>query len=195
MDHYLKLRPLLQRFVDAVVETGTAAGAVRKLGRRTCDPRRRGYKLMEKPHVREAVEERRAEAIEEAGISRVRVLQELSRIAFFNIQDLFFEADGHLHLKPVTAWPPEAAAAIAGVDVEALFEGSGKDRVRIGDIRKFKAWPKVDALRTLAQHLKMLTEKHEVTGKDGAPLPTSGPVYIIGREEAKSIGQDLDDRI
>lgn len=175
MEQYLKLRPLLQRFCDAVVDTGSAAAAVRKLGRRTCDPRRRGYKLMKKPGVREAIEELRTAAIEEAGVTRARVLQELSRVAFFDPREMFFP-DGHL--KPPSEWSTEVAAAIAGMDVEALYEGQGKDRKLVGDIRKYKAWPKVEALRTLAQHLKMLTEKHELSGPNGEPL--SPPVLNFG---------------
>jgi hypothetical protein len=44
------------------------------------------------------------------------------------------------------------------------------------------------------QYQKLITEKHELTGKDGQQLP-AGPTFIIERKEAEAISADLDDRV
>ena len=61
---------------------------------------------------------------------------------------------------------PEALRlAISSIEVFEEFEGSGKDRVYIGDTKKLKIWDKVKALELLGKHLKLFTEKLELSGK------------------------------
>lgn len=190
MENYIKLHRRLQLFVDAHVETGTAAGAVRKLKYRTKNPYRRGHKLMRLQGVREAIEERRAEAIAEVGMTQVAWLRQLTAIARFDPRRLF-NPDTNTILPP-SEWPDDVAAAIAGLDIEGIFAGSGKDRYQIGDLHKYKAWNKIDALRTLGQYMKLLTEKHEHSGPNGAPIPVAATT--VTPEQLREAVQSVRDK-
>lgn len=78
------------------------------------------------------------------------MIEELARIGLFDPGQLFAE-DGSL--LPVKKMAPEVRAAIASVEVEELFDGAGKDRKRIGYIRKVKLWDKNSAADKLLRHL------------------------------------------
>lgn len=111
-------------------------------------------------------------------ITRERVLQEYAKLAFFDPRKLFDE-DGNP--KKITELDDDTAAAIAGLEVnsqllkdEALIEGEGDEpeqRDVLSTVRKYKIADKKAALDSIAKHLGMFAPiKHEVTGKDGAPL-------------------------
>ena len=53
---------------------------------------------------------------------------------------------------------------MSGVKVFEEFEGFGVDRVKIGEVREVKFWDKPKSLEILARHLKLLTDKVEVSG-------------------------------
>ncbi len=193
MDNYAKLGPRLQRFVDLIVEGCTGAEAVHRIRPRHRRPKQEAYEWRRQPRVRAAIAERQAEVIAESGINLVRVLKETANVAFANLQELF-DADGNL--LPIEKWPEGAARAVVGLDFEAVMEGRGSNRKHVGDVVKIRTAPKVEALRLLGQYLKAWTETHEVTGKDGAPMPgTTQTVYIIQKDEAKRISEDLDGKV
>ncbi len=169
MNAYLKLRGRRRKFVDAYIEHGeNASQAVREAGFKGKSANQRGYELLHEPEVQAAILERRAQAIADAGVTHLRTLREVANVAFFDIRELFND-DGSL--KPPKDWPDNAAAAIAGIDVEDLFELHGEERVKIGQLRKFKVWSKPDALRMLMQNQKLLVNQHELAGPGGTPLP------------------------
>ncbi len=95
-------------------------------------------------------------------ITQERVLKEAARIAFADLRKLFDE-DGNL--KPIKDLDDDTAAALAGLDIEALYEGKGKNAVRIGDIRKFKLWNKGEALEKLFKHLGLYEKDNDQLGK------------------------------
>jgi hypothetical protein len=85
--------------------------------------------------------------------------RELKRIALVDIGEAFDELG---RLKPMKDIPPDVRRAIAGVDVEMLFEGRGESRYHSGDVVKVKFWSKPDTLVALGRHLKLFTDKLEV---------------------------------
>lgn len=113
-------------------------------------------------------------------ITADRVLQELARIAFFDMRKLYRE-DGSL--KPVTELDDDAAAVLAGVDVVEMAGGAkmgGSDGLAHIPMftKKAKIPDKVAALGLAMRHLGMLKDKVEHTGKDGKDLPIASPVLI-----------------
>lgn len=68
-------------------------------------------------------------------------------------------------LKPLHEMPANVRKLIAGVEVEEIFEGRGDDRRIVGTLRKVKFWDKPRSMETLMKHLKMLVDRHEVSGK------------------------------
>lgn len=79
-----------------------------------------------------------------------RLLFEDARIAFVDIRKAF---DENGQLKDIHALDADTAAAVASVEVVALF-GQGKDGVgQIGYTKKLKFWPKGDAIDRLRRTL------------------------------------------
>lgn len=119
------------------------------------------------------VEARVAELVaagaEKAEIDVARVLTELAKIGFANMRDYIgvtTEGDPFIDLSNISR---DQAAAIQAITIEDFKDGRGDDA---RDVRKvtFKLADKRAALVDIGSHLKMFTQKHELTGKDGADL-------------------------
>lgn len=167
MHAYLGLRRRRQLFVDAYVELGIGAAAVRKLGYKTRRPDQVAWKLLQDPKVRLAIEERREEAIARAGVRQLRILEELCRLAYFNPHDLLDENGEWL---PLCAIKPEVAAALQGVEVDDQFEGTGDARRLTQRKLKYRHPAKTEALRLLMQFMKLLPQSHELSAPGGGPI-------------------------
>lgn len=127
-----------------------------------------GCYLMHRPNVKAALQDALAarqaavnERIESVKISQERVLEELATAAFLDPLDLFRENGT---LKPLSEMPAHARRAIAGIEVEETFEGTGKDKVWTGYVRKVKFVSKEGTLTLVGKHLKMFTDKTELSG-------------------------------
>lgn len=173
MEAYRRLNRRLQKYVDARVLCGTGSEAVRRSGLKRRDgrpiqrPEQLAWRLNRNPLVEAAYQERKAQAVD-AWQDRVqRWLTELDRIATFDKRQLYNEQG---NLRPIHELPEEVAAAIAGIEEENLFEGAGKDRKYIGRLRKIRTWSKPEAAKTLLQFVVNPPKRHELTGKDGAPI-------------------------
>lgn len=99
-------------------------------------------------------------------ITQDRVLQELARIAFFDIRKLYNE-DGSMKLPHEL--DDDAAAVLSGVDISTSLVAGAEEPTSVLT-KKAKVFDKGAALTLAMRHLGMLTDKTEVTGKDGAPL-------------------------
>lgn len=119
-----------------------------------------GYRLLQQPEVKELVATLRAELLAKFNVTNERIIEEYARIAFLDIADLYGE-DGKL--LAVHDMPEHARRAIAAIDVDELFEGTGKDRFQLGFTTKLKLNAKRDALQDLAKIRKMLSEKTEIS--------------------------------
>lgn len=106
---------------------------------------------------------------------------EVARIAKVDIAKAY---DDTGRLKSIHDIPEDVRRAIAGVEVEELFEGQGESSVKIGDLVKVKFWDKPRALEMLAkmrasiavremafkardQQLRALTLRFELSGAGG----------------------------
>jgi phage terminase small subunit len=130
---------------------------------------RNAKRILRKPHIVARLEELRARVIERHDISLDRIVTELSRIALFDVRKIF-DAEGNL--KKPQDLDDETAAAVAGLEVEELWEGRGDERERVGSLHKVKLSDKVRALEIFLRYLGQLKDKLEVTGKDGGPITT-----------------------
>jgi phage terminase small subunit len=78
------------------------------------------------------------------------IVAELAKIVHSDLRTLFNE-DGSL--KPVADWPDDVAGAVSSLEIEQLFEGTGKERVQIGHTKKLKLWDKNSAIEKAMKHL------------------------------------------
>jgi hypothetical protein len=136
---------------------------------------------MARPEIRAAVEERTAEALKVAGITLARVVSGVAHRAGADRTKIFDEKGG---LLPLERWPKEVLDTIEGLEFDN------------GKLVKVRTSNRNEAAKLLMQYMKLLTEKHEHTGKDGAPLTAPATtVYVISKEEATAIKADLQQRI
>lgn len=147
---YASLTPALRRAVDVFVMGGSQLQAARAAGYGNTlgSQRSAGHAIARKPEVIAAIAEREAMAQEEAGLSLTRSWIETRRIGYFDPKELF---DKKGALIPVEKWSDDARAAVQSLEVNELFEGAGRDRVKVGHVVKVKFWDKIAAL---TMHLK-----------------------------------------
>jgi phage terminase small subunit len=115
-----------------------------------------GSRLLKNAEVRAQLGLAELSAAERANVSTVRILEELKRIATVDVGQAFDE-DGNL--KPIKDIPPDVRRAIAGIEVDELFEGRGDSRTQIGVTKKLKFWDKNKALELIGRHLAMFLDR------------------------------------
>lgn len=120
-----------------------------------------GSRLLSNVIVRAAIEEQNEKINAKLDVSIERVRLELARLAFYDPRK-FFKDDGSL--LQISELDEDTAMAIAGMDVNELFEGSGEDRAQVGYAKKIKLADKGLNLERLGRYLKMFTDKIEVSG-------------------------------
>lgn len=154
-----------------------------------------GSENLTKPEIARAVEVAQAERLARVELTGDMVIQELRKIGFANMQDYMGstpDGDPFLDFSMLTR---DQAAALQEVTVEDYMDGRGEDARAVKRV-KFKLSDKRAALVDIGRHLGLFTDRvqHQQLDKDGNPI-TPGPTYIIAREEAKQISQDLDDKV
>ncbi len=89
-------------------------------------------------------------ATEKAGIALADVLLELKALVHVDPRKVL---DANGDVLPASQWTDEMAAAISSIEIEALFEGVGKERKQIGYTKKLKFWDKNSAIEKAMKHL------------------------------------------
>ncbi len=156
------LTPRQQQFVAEYLIDLNASAAARRAGYKG-DPNTIGPRLLANVGIRSQIEVAKAKRIERTQITADRVLQELARIAFFDIRRLY-NVDGTM--KKPSELDDEAAAVLAGVDVieQATSEVDDDGNVKAAPTwtKKAKVFDKTAALTLAMRHLGMLKDKLEV---------------------------------
>jgi phage terminase small subunit len=143
------------------------------------------------PDLFDMVEEIKATHIQpklenQFNITADKVLTELARLGFSDVRRLF---DDTGVMKAIHELDDDTAACISSIEIEALYEGSGKDKFEVGQTKKVKFWDKKGPLEMLANHLGIIKNKMELTGKDGKPIDLA--TKIIHEVNFKKSGADL----
>jgi len=143
--------------------------------------RTEGSRLLANPNISQRIDELKQERNKRLEITADRVLEELAKLAFHDPRN-FFDEDGRL--KPIGELDPDHAKVIAGIETLHKVDGGDKDGVTI--TTKIKLADRGQNLERLGKHLKLFTDKTELTGKDGGPVETVAEVTIrpqVTREE------------
>lgn len=167
------LTPKQEAFCLAYVETGNASEAYRRAydASRMKDGtiRVKACEVMAHELVEARIAELRQRAMDRHDVTVDRIVQELAKLAFANMLDYIqIQSDGTAYVD-FSKLSREQAAAIGEIVTEEYSEGRGEDARPVKRV-KFKLLDKRGALVDLGKHLGMFTDKHEHTGKDGAPL-------------------------
>lgn len=141
------------RFVEEFIVSGNAAGAMKLLGCKASSARQGGYKMLHVPRVAAEVNRRKAERAEKLGIDAEFMLKRLEAEAMAKISEIF---NKNGTLKPIHDWPDIfQMGLVAGVNVEELYEGRGKDRVLIGYLKKVRFSDRFPRLKALGDHINV----------------------------------------
>lgn len=152
----VKLNARQQSFVNEyLVDLNGKAAAIRA-GYSPRSAESIASELLRNPKVAASLAEAQAARADRVRVTADDVLRELSRLAFADPAKCF-GPDGRV--LPIHEMPPEARAALAGLEVEEHPETGATTR-------KMKGWDKVRALELLAKHLGMLREKVEIAAAE-----------------------------
>jgi phage terminase small subunit len=179
-----------QRFVEEYLIDLNATQAAIRAGYSEESARSIGSENLTKPDIQEAISDARARLTEAAQVTQERIVREYAKLAFLDIRKAF---DSEGRLKPIGEMDDDTSAAIAGLEVEELYEGRGEAREHIGRIHKVKLADKKGSLDSLARHLGMFTDKTELTGPNGTPLTPSIVTLEVTSDLVKTIVQQVRD--
>jgi phage terminase small subunit len=166
-----RLKPRQARFVAEYLIDLNATQAAIRAGYSAKHADVNGPRLLGNAGIAAAIAAGQADRGKRTGITADRVLAEYGKIAFANMGDYMrpgANGDPTLDFSGLTR---DQKAALAEVTVDSYVEGGGEDARAVKRVR-FKLGDKLHALDSVAKHLGMFKEQHEVTGKDGAPLVT-----------------------
>lgn len=147
------LTPRMQRFVAEYLVDLNATQAYIRAGYSPVGADRSGARLLGNVGVRAAISAGKARQLRTSELSAARVLEELRRLAFVDMQG-FFNEDGNC--KQPYELTPEQSACVAGFEVLIKNAKAGDGVTDL--IHKFRLWDKTRALEMLAKHYALLTE-------------------------------------
>lgn len=154
----MALPPNQARFVEEYLVDLNGKQAAIRAGYAPKSAEVQASQLLRKPKVKAAVDAAIAARSQRALVTVDEVLREMKRLALADVGDAF---DAKGRLKPLAEMSADVRRSISGLEVEQLFDGSGKDKYHQGDLVKVKFWDKKGALDSLAKHLGMFIERHE----------------------------------
>lgn len=144
-----ELTPKQAQFAQEYLVDLNATQAAIRAGYSAKTAEQQGFQLLQKTSVQKAIAEGRRQREERTAVSADRVLLEAARLALFDPRKLFND-DGSP--KGIHELDDDTAAAVAGIEVLEQFEGSGKERVFVGYLKKYRIADKNAALEKLFRH-------------------------------------------
>lgn len=156
-----------QRFVEEYLVDLNATQAAIRAGYSEKTAYAQGSALLKHIEVGKAIRAAKKARAERMAISQDRVLQELARIAYFDIRKT---VDANGAPIPIQDLDADTAAAIAGIDVIEQYEQVGEERVLVGLLKKYKVFDKNTAITNAMRHLGMMKDSLKVDLPPGGSL-------------------------
>jgi phage terminase small subunit len=150
-----KLTPKEQRFVEEYPIDFSASAAMRRAGYQSKKDgvlRTTAYRMLTKPSVQVALQERIQKLTENADDLTRRAIEETLRLSFSDIRKLF-DKDGKL--LPIQQIDDDTAHCISSIKVTERYEGRGESREFVGYEHEYKLWDKHPALDKLYRYLAL----------------------------------------
>lgn len=161
-----ELTPKQRLFVAEYLKDLNATQAAIRAGYSAKTANEQGARLLANASVKSAVNDAMDQRAETVQVDAEYVLRRLHEMAEADINDIYGD-DGEL--LPVSEWPDVwRKGMISGIETNELFDGHGRDRVQIGQVRKVKQVDKLSVLQTLGKHVRVnaFQEQIKVTGLD-----------------------------
>ena len=164
-----KLNSKQEQFVREYLIDLNATQAAIRAGYSEKTARSQGQRLLTHVDIAEAIAKAQEERAKRTEITADRVLKELGKIGFSNMQDYIrttSDGDPYIDLSALTH---DQAAAISEVTTEDFTDGRGDDARDVRRV-KIKLSDKRAALVDIGKHLGMFVVRKEITGKDGGAI-------------------------
>lgn len=155
------LTPKQARFVEEYLVDLNATQAALRSGYSPKTSAKIGFENLQKPEIQNAISAAQVRRSRRTEITQDRVLQELAKLGFGDIRDIFAE-DGSL--KHPNSMDADAAARISSIEV-VVRPVPGTQGQEVEHVAKIKAWDKLGALTQIGRHLGMFKDKIETSGE------------------------------
>lgn len=143
-----------RRFVQEYLRSETATEAALRAGYASSSAPVIASRMMDNPEILAAIEEGQRSRLDRVDVDADYLLKRLHEEAEADLADLYDEETGDL--LPVHEWPEVwRRGLVGGVEIEALFEGRGEDRVQVGHVRKLKLSDRVRRIEALGRHVSV----------------------------------------
>lgn len=147
---YQRLKPQQRRFVDLIVRRiKSPTDAIREIRPKLKNPQCLASRWKALPEIRAALEEREAEAMDEAGITNAQILLDIAAIADFDLRKIV-KPDGTP--KKLHELDAETARILQSVTID-------------GEKLEFKVPNRLEAKKLLGQYRKLFTQKLDLDGR------------------------------
>ena len=167
----MALTPKQERFVAEYLIDLNATQAAIRAGYSAKTAGAVGHENLRKPEIFKAVQEAMKAREQRTEITQDRVLQELAKLGFANMQDYMRITPEGEPVADLSQLSRDQAAAITEFTVEDFTDGRGEDARDVRRV-KFKLADKRAALVDIGKHLGMFKDKVELTGANGGPVET-----------------------
>ena len=87
------------------------------------------------------------------------LISELRSLAFSNIKGMY---DDNNCLLPIKDIPDSLCRAIAAIETDEIYMGTGSAREKVGETKRVKLWAKDQSIEKFMKHLGMFIERLEV---------------------------------
>jgi phage terminase small subunit len=156
------LTPKQQRFVEEYLIDANATKAAQRAGYSKATAYAQGQRLLKNVEVAAALKEAMEDRGRRTQVTADKVLAELARIGFSNVEH--FSA-GDTGLSLAEGAPADAMRAVSSVKRRVVTR-STDDGEEVDVTVEFRLWDKVSALEKMAKHLGILTDRveHGATG-------------------------------
>ncbi len=149
-------------------------------------------KLLVNANIQAKIQENMNERAKRTGITADRVLNEIAKPAFANMSDYVKWGNGAIAIRSSNELTNDQTACVLEIS-ETSNEVSSKTKIKLHD--------KIKSLELLGRHLKLFTDKTEVTGKNGEaiefrelsePERNNRIIAIFERARQARTGRDID---
>lgn len=174
----MALTPKQERFVAEYLIDLNATQAAIRAGYSAKSAAEQASRLLINVKVAKAVEAAQAARSARTEITQDRVLKELAKLGFANMQDYMSVTQEGEPFADLSKLTRDQAAAITEFTVEDFTEGRGDDARDVRRV-KFKLADKRAALVDIGKHLGMFKDKVELSGAGGGPVETVTRIELI----------------
>jgi phage terminase small subunit len=178
-----KLTARQEKFVEEYLVDLNATQAAIRAGYAPKDADVQGPRLLGNVGISAAVAKAKEERAKRTGITADRVLAELELLAFSNHAHYGVDDLGNVEL--VDDAPEGANRAVSAIKHRIETRGDGLVTRTV----EIKLWDKPGMLKLAGRHVGLFPDKLQLTGKDGAPLPSS-VVLVVPDDGSGDTGTD-----